>query len=807
MLAIYINSADRTADVQQKTLRIEKQLQRRTSNCSFRVIDGTKPSENEELNIYLTAEVESQAGADIVLKESYELNTNAFYTGQKLWLQVEQSDAEQAIVDSYDESTKTVTLTAAPATALSDGDIIGEKLFGGRVSRVRDSNIEQLENIQYDVTGVDHTKFYDKKAINDAWADEDVQYIVNDFLNTTVNYNRTLDNLVYDDNAAIQAEWIDEANDADNPTVDTTDYREGAASGVFNWSTLGGTATWRAAVTTSDISDLTGVAIGTPTQGKLMIWAKPTNFARTTSFKVRIGSSNADYVEVDFGVPQNNDWNYLSEELKNGTPAGNPDWENVDYVQIRVTQTLDASIKLNGLRVNDRTAFTMFNVEPSTEIDDIRSPQIKPIKFTDTLAKAVGKVWWIDEEQDVHIADASAIPAPFEVTETSDNFYNLAVDIDTSKLGNRIIVEGGEKTSTSTYSQVWEGDNARREFNLRTKFNNLEIKLDNNSVTDTAEAGTTTTTINATAHGLSEGDYITNRSRNNAVRKVLTVPDPNSFTVETITGQTSGDTFSLFATSKTVGPEGLTDETTVDYVSNSNAQSVRATDSEATLATGEFLLFTYNERIQLSLQVPNSASINALKAAGLGDGIYDLDVIVDRNITSTTEALVVANAALEQFSNPIVKATFTTDQKGLSAGQLLRIQDSISRSLDENYVIQKIVIQQRDGRYKDYMMYTVTAGTTLFGWEEFMQKLLGTKTGIEINTDATIEHFANSLEQVDVVDTNQVATGGGLNPAQNTEIVEVSETNTVTEFTPPWKWEPNGVGQPLNTRWNLSEWS
>ena len=66
---------------------------------------------------------------------------------------------------------------------------------------------------------------------------------------------------------------------------------------------------------------------------------------------------------------------------------------------------------------------------------------------------------------------------------------------------------------------------------------------------DVMEAGTTTTTINATAHGLSVGQFIVQTSRDSVIRKVLTVPTADSFTVDAVTGQTDGDNFSkLYAT-------------------------------------------------------------------------------------------------------------------------------------------------------------------------------------------------------------------------------------------------------------------
>ena len=74
---------------------------------------------------------------------------------------------------------------------------------------------------------------------------------------------------------------------------------------------------------------------------------------------------------------------------------------------------------------------------------------------------------------------------------------------------------------------------------MKNKFKNLVVKLDNGSSTDLTEAGTNTTTINATAHGLVAGDYIVNRTRSNAVREVLTTPSADQFTVATVTGQVS----------------------------------------------------------------------------------------------------------------------------------------------------------------------------------------------------------------------------------------------------------------------------
>ena len=66
----------------------------------------------------------------------------------------------------------------------------------------------------------------------------------------------------------------------------------------------------------------------------------------------------------------------------------------------------------------------------------------------------------------------------------------------------------------------------------------------------TAEAGTNTTNITVTGHGLSVGDRIRNTDRDNEIREILTVVDANNVTVNEITGQTDGDTIEIYSDSE-----------------------------------------------------------------------------------------------------------------------------------------------------------------------------------------------------------------------------------------------------------------
>lgn len=189
---------------------------------------------------------------------------------------------------------------------------------------------------------------------------------------------------------------------------------------------------------------------------------------------------------------------------------------------------------------------------------------------------------------------------------------------------------------------------------MKNLFKNLVVKLDANTSTDIAEASTNTTTINATAHGLVVGDYITNRTRSNAVREVLTVPSANQFTVAAVASQTVGDTFSKFVT-QVVGVEGIGDESISDYMSNFNQKSIRNAENETTLTTGQFLLFQYNEVIPILVQVTNNTSVALMKSVlGYTNGVFDGQPIVDRTLTSRTEASKTAQAMINKYANVLM---------------------------------------------------------------------------------------------------------------------------------------------------------
>lgn len=813
MIYVYVNNSDRTADIIAETLQINNEIQQRVDSCEFNIFQNAKPSENQDVKVYKGSTISSIASATIVLNAKYQTNVNMFFPGQKLRIGIGNSDEETVEVLTYVESTRTIVLTAAPTNTHIAGDKIGQLIFGGVVNNVQDYNVDVLNNIEYSITCVDYTKIFDKKNISDSWVDRDSRYIINSFCNSTVNYNHLIDQMDYDIDADIQTEWVAGAG-AGNATTSATDPYEADHWGVFPITTTAANQNWTATPTQSDISPFTGAATGTPTKGLLGFWIKVASLANMNTLTIAIGSDSSNYIvcgaaEILDRVAAADTPVYIELDLLNDfSVTGTPDWENFDYIRIvGKTSASTASVSISGLRFLEKTYFRHYPyVEATSAFDDFRAPYTNPTAVMQILAKAFEYVWYIDYERNIHFAPNETEPAPFALTETSNNFTDLNVEVDQTHVGNRIRVLGGEFTSDSFYSEAFQGDDVRKEWVLKTKFNNITVKVDNNTSTDLTEAGTTATNITIAGHTLVTGDWIVNRTRSAA--REITYVDANNFTVKDITGQTNGDTISFFSNTKAVGIEGIdTNDTSKLYLSNSNEKTVRLNEAsaEGILPTTSYILFTYNERLELNLEYSDPASIDALKAAGIGDGVIDLEPIIDKSIKDQTMALTIAQAKVREFSNALITGKFKTDKSGLRAGQLLHVVDS-SRSLDSTFVIQKIKSQQSGGEFGDYFQYSVDFGTTLFGWVEFLQILLRIKDNLEVNADAIVAKNATSNEVVESSDVNANALDGGFLYAKSPETVESNDANTTyIKSAGSWQWEAS-VGQTLATRWNLFDW-
>jgi len=812
MIYLYLDTVDVAEYLSEGSLVIVDQIQNRANTANLTLNTGVEalktPEKLQDVKIYDGVTIVSASGTSIVVNDVLRsgnslLTYGKFRADQYLWIGIGESTEEKVQIDTIEagsEGEVNITLKVAIVNSHSAGEKIGKLIFGGTISNPETINADSgLTNVDYQIECIDYMKIFDKRNVNDSWEDRTAQYIVNDFLNTTVNYNKSLDTMEYASNAAAQAVWV-QSGVASLVQRRTSDFVQGETSVIFQSSGSSGSMVYTNTTFSLDLSDFVGVSSGAPTEGRLTFWYNRGTLGDINSLTLRVGSSVGNSVYKTFTLEETSDeWILFSAELKNFAVDGTPDWTAVDYFQFSFS--VDASsvaIFIDDVRIIDRTGFTSHHVEAGLPLADVRASFKKPTVFMEQMARATANYWFVDYERDIHFFDRETNSALIEFTDTSENFSDLTVSVDITQLKNKQVVRGGTRTSTSDYMQVVEGNNGTREWIMKAQFKNLSVALDDNTSTDSMEVGTTTTNVTATAHGLATGDYVVNRTRSNAVRKITYV-DANNFTVEEVTSQTSGDTFSKFATAKTVGVEYLDDEASYNYMSNFQEKSIRASEDETTLREGEFLLFTYNEIIPIRVEVADSASVAALKAIMGGDGVFDGPVITDKSIESLEAANDAAQAELTKYSNPIVTVSVTTDHEGIESGQIVRIQ-STSRGVNEDFIVQQVRIAYAYGG--DYPVFNIVCASTLFGLIEYLQMLTNAATERDIDEDELIEQIASENVTVTITEAHSIGPDEEASEAVTVTIGESHSTEVRDMTTDPYKWQPD----PTDAKWNLAQW-
>lgn len=113
--------------------------------------------------------------------------------------------------------------------------------------------------------------------------------------------------------------------------------------------------------------------------------------------------------------------------------------------------------------------FTYANVDVGPTINTIAFNHISLRKSFEKLAAVTGFEWWIDYQKDVHFKAKDASSAPEMTTDSSDNFIDVRIDVDTSQVRNSIVVKGGREITSSYFQQTIVADGEAREWLLREK--------------------------------------------------------------------------------------------------------------------------------------------------------------------------------------------------------------------------------------------------------------------------------------------------------------------------------------------------
>lgn len=147
-------------------------------------------------------------------------------------------------------------------------------------------------------------------------------------------------------------------------------------------------------------------------------------------------------------------------------------------------------------------------------------------------------------------------------------------------------------------------------------------------------------------------------------------------------------------------------------------------------AAAAAIVITYYESIPIMTQADDFVSQSTIKALENptntvtgSDGIYE-GYLEDPLIDTLARARMRALAQLNEFSNPLVTLTFDTYTDGLKAGQTITVALTLAisgRTVSGSYLIQDVHTSSLgSGAYA----YSVTAGSRLKGFEEYVLELL-----------------------------------------------------------------------------------
>ncbi len=671
MLKVFENGADITQFIQYKTLSIKEALSNRRNTASFTSVNH-EIVEGKIIEIFEGAIIKQtiSAGVSSVILDDTFSDSEKFKQDDIIILWINTANAEKIKILSVNHTTKQITFATATQNAHTNGDFLGFKKFGGVVIRTPDQNIGSSSFLEYSVEVSDFGGLFDKKNIVDTYAD---MYPREIFWRFIYKFCATDTSKVLFDFESVGT--ITPSGVATTPTIDATDRIAGINS-VKIWASGAWDAIYTITFASTDCSNLK----------HFRFWAKYPAAAdlKISSGKFRIWNDASNYFEFNDVIVLKDHWSYDSFEILAAKKVWNPNLATIDWAQIIYTTIAAVEINLDELTATSG-GFTLKNSDLwPKKMSDVRVQYKKPTVLTDSITKTFKLYWFIDYNRDLNFYAQDKMQAPFEITNTSQNFDNLSIQADITNLKNRQVVRGGIAPDQNRYEQERFWDGVTESWFIDYLASDLKVYAD------------------------------------------------------------TGSGYTL----RTVWVENLVDATTVDYLYNYQEKVVRRSQA-AILTAGQKIKIDYIPYRPVRVQIQDSTSINFMKALTWGDGIYDGAVINDNSIKDYDSARDRARAEVQAYSNPILSATFTTEKDGLTIGQTLYITDTNRGLTAQPFVIQQVSIKQKSD---DRFIYSINAGSTLYGITEFFQYLLQKNAATEIDENELVDIVITDDEVLQMAD-------------------------------------------------------
>jgi|TARA_R110000824_G_scaffold190282_3_gene371753 hypothetical protein len=386
------------------------------------------------------------------------------------------------------------------------------------------------------------------------------------------------------------------------------------------------------------------------------------------------------------------------------------------------------------------------------------------------LADAVGYVFYVDYNKQLHFRDRIDVAAPFDLTASSTNFRNITVSESRTRYRNIQYLRGGLEASPLRRIETFGGNNSDRTFTLSHPVGEepeIWVKrgapvglggVDGDRVPP--EDRPDIWALEEVPGGGGRLGLALEAARNagqwdNDVYYAdfveLTVPG-SPWELQSVGTGAAGD---IMQWSWEFGDKEVTQ--------NSDEVALRAyayyllTDAEIKdgfeplleSIISDSVRIVYKPLIRIVARSEDDAEITARQLVEGGTGVYEA-VEEDERITDSSFAQTKVEGLLNQLSRIPKTANIETDQAGIRAGQLQTLTLT-KLGLSGSFLIQSFSATDRGDETLRYS-YKALDGESLGGWQEFFRRLIDRGRKFVVSEGETVMVFGESEEAVTLTD-------------------------------------------------------
>ncbi len=127
------------------------------------------------------------------------------------------------------------------------------------------------------------------------------------------------------------------------------------------------------------------------------------------------------------------------------------------------------------LVTNYTTGFTCVNIAGDITVTSFAFNRLNVADCLQKLADAISYVWYVDYNKDIHFFPQNTESAPFNLSDTSNNFItdSLTISEDLTQIRNSILVQGGNAISAAPITEYIITDGLNKSYPLVNKFSDI----------------------------------------------------------------------------------------------------------------------------------------------------------------------------------------------------------------------------------------------------------------------------------------------------------------------------------------------